>query len=99
MINLNYADIKKIDEDEIKSIGDIRSQYISSIQPLLVEHNTLVVEGKDASGIRSQIDKQLTSMRNSIATEQQKAKDARQKANDDLNNAKKEAKVNYEGKL
>ena len=93
------ADIKKIDEDEIKSIEDIRSQYISSIQPLLVEYNTLVVEGKDTSGIRSQIDKQLTSMNNSIATEQQKANDARQKANDNLNKNKKEAEVNYKKKL
>ena len=93
------ADIKKIDEDEIKSIEDIRSQYISSIQPLLVEYNTMVVEGKDASGIRSQIDQQLTSMKNSIATEQQKAKDARQKANNDLNKNKKEAEVNYKKKL
>lgn len=71
------ADIKKIDDDEIKSIENIRSQYISSIQPLLIEYNTLVVEGKDTSSVRSQIDKQLTSMRNSIATEQQKANDAR----------------------
>ena len=93
------ADIKKIDDDEIKSIEDIRSQYISSIQPLLVEYNTMVVKGEDASSIRSQIDKQLTSMRNRIATEQQKAKDARQKANDDLNNKKKEAEVNYKKKL
>ena len=93
------ADIKKIDDDEIKSIGDIRSQYISSIQPLLIEHNTMVVEGEDASGIRSQIDQQLTSMRNSIASEQQKANDARQKANDALNKNKKEAEVNYKKKL
>ena len=93
------ADIKKIDDDEIKSIEDIRNQYISSIQPLLVEYNTMVVEGEDASGIRSQIDQQLTSMRNSIATEQQKAEDARQKANDNLNKNKKEAEVNYKKKL
>lgn len=93
------ADIKKIDDDEIKSIEDIRNQYISSIQPLLVEYNTMVVEGEDASSIRSQIDQQLTSMRNSIATEQQKANDARQKAKDDLNKNKKEAEVNYKKKL
>ena len=93
------ADIKKIDDDEIKSIEDIRSQYISSIQPLLVEYNTMVVKGEDASGIRSQIDKQLTSMKKSIATEQQKANDARQKANDALNKNKKEAEVNYKKKL
>lgn len=93
------SDIKKIDDDEIKSIGDIRSQYISSIQPLLIEHNTMVVEGENPSSVKSQIDQQLTSMRNRIATEQQKAKDARQKANDDLNKNKKEAEVNYKGKL
>ena len=93
------ADIKKIDDDEIKSIENIRSQYISSIQPLLIEYNTMVVKGEDASGVRSQIDKQLTSMRNNIATEQQKANDARQKANDDLNKGKKEAEVNYKKKL
>ena len=93
------ADIKKIDDDEIKSIGDIRNQYISSIQPLLVEYNTMVFEGKDTSSIRSQIDQQLTSMRNSIATEQQKANDARQKAKDNLNKGKKEAEVNYKKKL
>ena len=92
-------DIKKIDADEIKSIEDIRSQYISSIQPLLIEYNTMVVKGKNPSSIRSQIDQQLTSMRNSIASEQQKAKDARQKANDNLNKEKKEAEVNYKGKL
>ena len=92
-------DIKKIDADEIKSIGDIRSQYISSIQPLLIEHNTMVVKGEDTSGIRSQIDKQLTSMRNRIATEQQKANDARQKAKDDLNKNKKEEEKKYKGKL
>lgn len=93
------ADIKKIDDDEIKSIGDIRSQYISSIQPLLIEYNTMVVKGEDASGIRSQIDQKLASMRNSIASEQQKANDARQKAKDNLNKNKKEAEVNYKGKL
>ena len=59
----------------------------------------MVVEGKDTTSIRSQIDQQLTSMRNSIATAQQKAKDARQKENDNLNKAKKEAEVNYKGKL
>ena len=92
-------DIKKIDDDEIKSIGDIRNQYISNIQPLLIEHNTLVVKGEDTSGIRSQINQQLNSMKKSIATEQQKANDARQKANDDLKKNKKEAEVNYKRKL
>ena len=93
------GDIKKIDDDEIKSIGDIRSQYISSIQPLLIEYNTMVVKGEDASSVRNQIDQQLTSMRNSIASEQQKANDARQNAKDDLNKNKKEAEVNYKKKL
>ena len=92
-------DIKKIDDDEIKSIEGIRNQYISSIQPLLIEHNTMVVEGENPSSVRNQIDQQLTSMRNSIATEQQKANDARQQANDDLSKDKKEAEANNEEKL
>ena len=92
-------DIKKIDEGEIKSIENIRSQYISTIQPLLIEHNTMVVEGKNPSSVRIQIDQQLASMKNRIATEQQKAEESRQKAKNDLNKFKKEAKDNYEEKL
>ena len=91
--------IKKIDDNEIKSIEDIRNQYISTIQPLLIEHNTMVVAGENPISVRNQIDQQLTSMRNSIATEQQKANDARQKAKDDLKKSKKEAEVNYGKKL
>lgn len=91
--------IKKIDKDEIKSIEDIRNQYISSIQPLLIEHNTMVVEGENPSDVRNQIEQQLTSMRNRIATEQQKNKEARQKAKDDLYEGKEEAEEKYEEKL
>lgn len=91
--------IKKIDEDEIKAIEDIRNQYISIIQPLLVEHNTMVVEGENPSDVRKQIERELTAMRNRIASEQQQSKESRQKAKDDLYEEKEEAEEKYEENL
>ena len=91
--------IKEIDEDEIKSIEDIRDQYISIIQPLLVEHNTMVVEGENPGDVRKQIEQQLTAMRNRIASERQKSEESRRKAKEDLNKDKKTAEDNYEEKL